>query len=36
MALPDIPLTTLQGEQTSLAAFHGKALLVVNVASKCG
>lgn len=36
MALPDIPLTTLDGQQSSLAEFHGKALLVVNVASKCG
>ena len=36
MALPDISLTTLDGQQTSLSAFHGKALLVVNVASKCG
>ncbi|MDA8275401.1 MAG: glutathione peroxidase [Actinomycetota bacterium] len=36
MALPDVPLRTLDGEQTSLGAFRGKALLVVNVASKCG
>jgi glutathione peroxidase len=36
MALPDISLTTLDGQQSSLADFHGKALLVVNVASKCG
>jgi glutathione peroxidase len=32
----DIPLTTLAGEPGSLADFAGKALLVVNVASKCG
>jgi glutathione peroxidase len=36
MALPDISLTTLDGQQSSLSDFHGKALLVVNVASKCG
>ena len=32
----DIPLTTLDGETTSLAAYAGRALLVVNVASRCG
>jgi len=32
----DIPLKTLSGEPTSLAEHKGKALLVVNVASKCG
>lgn len=36
MALNDIPLKTLKGEDTSLADYAGKALLVVNVASKCG
>jgi len=30
------PLKTLKGEPTTLASFKGKALLVVNVASKCG
>jgi len=34
--LYDIPLTTLKGEPTSLADYKGKAVLVVNVASKCG
>ena len=34
--LYDIPLTTLAGEPTSLGAFAGKVLLIVNVASKCG
>jgi glutathione peroxidase len=34
--LYDIPLTTLDGEPTSLAQHKGKALLIVNVASKCG
>ena len=32
----DIPVTTIDGEQTTLAAYRGKVLLVVNVASKCG
>jgi glutathione peroxidase len=36
MTLPDVPLRTLAGEETSLGAFRGKVLLVVNVASKCG
>ena len=32
----DIPIKTLQGAPTNLGAFRGKALLLVNVASKCG
>jgi glutathione peroxidase len=36
MSLYDIPLRTLAGEPTSLADHRGKAVLVVNVASKCG
>ncbi|WP_043263262.1 glutathione peroxidase [Streptomyces sp. CT34] len=36
MNLYDIPLHTLTGEPASLADYRGKALLVVNVASKCG
>ncbi|MFJ2867603.1 glutathione peroxidase [Kitasatospora sp. NPDC087314] len=36
MSLYDIPLRTLAGEPTSLADHKGKALLIVNVASKCG
>jgi glutathione peroxidase len=36
MSLNEIPLKTLHGEPTSLAEHAGKALLVVNVASKCG
>jgi glutathione peroxidase len=36
MALYDIPVHTLQGEDSSLGAYAGKTLLVVNVASKCG
>ena len=36
MSLADTPLTTLDGTPTSLADFAGRAVLVVNVASKCG
>jgi glutathione peroxidase len=36
MSLAEIPLTTLDGNPTSLADYTGRALLVVNVASKCG
>jgi glutathione peroxidase len=36
MSLYDIPLRTLTGEPTTLAAYQGKAVLLVNVASKCG
>lgn len=35
-ALTDTPLKTLNGEETSLAPYKGKVMLVVNVASKCG
>ncbi|HEX8110699.1 MAG TPA: glutathione peroxidase, partial [Kofleriaceae bacterium] len=30
------PIKTLQGKSTTLAAYKGKALMLVNVASKCG
>jgi glutathione peroxidase len=37
MPLPaDIPLTTIDGKAAMLADFDGEALLIVNVASKCG
>ena len=37
MVLPsDIPLTTINGKPGTLGDFDGKALLIVNVASKCG
>ena len=36
MSLLEQPLHTLSGEPTTLAAHGGKALLLVNVASKCG
>lgn len=32
----DFPLQDIQGTATTLAAYGGKALLLVNVASKCG
>jgi len=32
----DTPIQTLQGQPSSLAAHRGKALLLVNVASRCG
>ncbi len=34
--LESIPLLTIDGTPTSLAAYSGKVLLIVNVASKCG
>src|SRR6202451_4607594 len=36
MTTYDIPVHTLNGEESSLAPYAGKTLLVVNVASKCG
>lgn len=36
MSLNEIPLTTLDGKQTTLAELATGAALVVNVASKCG
>jgi glutathione peroxidase len=35
-AITDIPLTTINGDTTSLAEFSDKVILVVNVASRCG
>lgn len=34
--LLEIPVTTIKGEQKTLGEFGGKAVLVVNTASKCG
>jgi glutathione peroxidase len=36
MGIQEIPLKTLDGQDSSLGSLAGKALLVVNVASKCG
>ena len=36
MSIFSEPIHTLRGEATSLGAFDGKAILAVNVASKCG
>jgi glutathione peroxidase len=36
MTIPDVPLTTIEGEATSLGAFDDKVLMIVNVASRCG
>jgi glutathione peroxidase len=36
MTMNEIPLTTIDGDATSLAAYAGQVVLVVNVASKCG
>jgi glutathione peroxidase len=34
--LHDVPLQTLDGDATTLGEYAGKAVLLVNVASKCG
>jgi glutathione peroxidase len=36
LSIYDIPVNTLSGEPTTLESLRGKAVLVVNVASKCG
>jgi glutathione peroxidase len=36
MTIRDIPLTTIDGDRTSLAQYCDKAVLIVNVASRCG
>lgn len=36
MSVFDIPVKTIDGHTITLEAFRGKALLVVNVASRCG
>lgn len=36
MSIFEAPINTLSGEATTLAEHKGKALLLVNVASKCG
>lgn len=32
----DIPVTTIDGEATTLAPYEGRVMLIVNVACKCG
>lgn len=34
--LYDIPLKTIDGKATTLKPYHGKVMLIVNVASRCG
>ncbi|MDM4763171.1 glutathione peroxidase [Galbitalea sp. SE-J8] len=36
MALTDIPVTTIDGDETTLAPWAGGVMLIVNVASRCG
>ena len=36
MSILDVPVRTLHGDETTLAEYKGKAMLIVNVASKCG
>lgn len=36
MSLRDIPLTTIDGRETTLAEWSDSVVMVVNVASKCG
>lgn len=36
MDLRDIPLTTIDGETTTLAEYDDRVVMVVNVASRCG
>lgn len=35
-ALNEIPITTIDGQTTTLAEYDGKVKLIVNVASRCG
>jgi glutathione peroxidase len=36
VSLNEIPVTTIDGEQTTLAPYAGSVKLIVNVASRCG
>jgi glutathione peroxidase len=35
MTIYDIPVTTIDGQEQTLAGYHDRVLLIVNVASKC-
>ena len=35
-ALYDLPITTIDGKETTLKPYQGRVLLIVNVASRCG
>ena len=34
--ITEIPVTTIDGEETTLGEYDGKVMLIVNVASRCG
>jgi glutathione peroxidase len=36
MHITEIPVTTIDGEETTLAPHKGKVMMIVNVASRCG
>src|ERR1035438_4775250 len=36
VSIYDIPVKDIDGKDTTLAAYKGKVVLIVNVASKCG
>jgi glutathione peroxidase len=36
MSIYDIEVTTIEGQPHKMEAYHGKTLLIVNVASQCG
>ena len=36
MSIYDFEVTTIEGQKTTLSAYKGKVMLIVNVASKCG
>lgn len=36
MSIYDIEVTTIRGEQQTLAPYKGQVMLIVNTATKCG